>query len=57
MRLHKFGNITYLCQPGIMQVATYDRDFGTDLMNTLRTYLQTGSNATACARQMGRSLY
>ena len=53
VRQHKFGNITYLCQPGIMQVVTYDHDFGTDLMNTLRTYLKTGSNATACAQEMG----
>ena len=36
-----------------MQVCNYDADYGTDLMKTLRTYLKAGSNATACAQEMG----
>lgn len=53
VRQHKFGNITYLCQPGIMKVYHYDMSYGTDLIKTLRTYLKTGNNASACAQEMG----
>ena len=53
VRLHKFGNITYLCQPGIMKIINYDQAYGTDLMATLRAYLKCRSNASACAQKMG----
>ena len=53
VRQHKFGNITYLCQPGVMKVIHYDRQYGTNLMQTLRTYLKKGSNASACASALG----
>ncbi len=53
VRQHKFGNITYLCQPGVMKVIHYDMEYGTDLIKTLRTYLKCGSNASACAQAMG----
>ncbi len=53
VRQHNFGNITYLCQPGIMKVVDYDQTYGTDLMPTLRTYLKCGSNASATAQKMG----
>ena len=53
VREHKFGNITYLCQPGVMKVIHYDMEYGTDLVRTLRTYLKTGGNASACAQELG----
>ena len=53
VRLHKFGNITYLCQPGIMQIVNYDKTYGTDLMDTLRAFLKNGCNASATAQKMG----
>ena len=53
VREHKFGNITYMCQPGVMKVIHYDMEYGTDLVRTLRTYLKTGGNASACAQELG----
>ena len=53
VRLHTFGNITYLCQPGVMQVINYDKTYGTDLLLTLRTYLKCGCNASETAQKLG----
>ena len=53
VRQHKFGNISYLCQPGIMKVYDYDKQYGTELMTTMRTYLKCSGNATACAQKLG----
>ena len=36
-----------------MKVIHYDRQYGTNLMQTLRTYLKKGSNASACASALG----
>ena len=52
-RQHKFGNITYLCQPGVMMVIRYDERYGTDLFATLKAYLQCSGNASACAEKLG----
>ena len=53
VRQHKFGNVTYLCQPGIMMVVRYDERYGTELFATLKAYLKCSGNASACAQMMG----
>ena len=53
VRQHKFGNITYLCQPGVMMVIRYDERYGTELFPTLKAYLKCSGNASACAQAMG----
>ena len=53
VRQHSFGNITYLCQPGIMMVIRYDEQYGTELFKTLKTYLKCSANASACAQTLG----
>ena len=53
VRQHKFGNITYLCQPGIMMVVRYDERYGTELLPTLKAYLKCSGNASACAQMLG----
>ncbi|MBE6914815.1 MAG: hypothetical protein E7472_07800 [Ruminococcaceae bacterium] len=52
VRFHKFGNISYLCQPGLMGLIRYDRKFGTQLYDTLRVYLECNCNATLCAQKL-----
>ena len=53
VRQHQFGNITYLCQPGIMMVIRYDERYGTELFATLKSYLKCSGNASACAQMLG----
>lgn len=53
VRQHKFGNITYLCQPGVMMVIRYDERYGTELFATLKAYLKCSGNASACAQMLG----
>ncbi len=52
VRYHKFGNVSYLCQPGLIGLIRYDRKFGTQLYETLRVYLECSCNATLCAQKL-----
>lgn len=42
----------HLCHPGLVQLWIYDYNNHTDLLNTLKVYLNTGLNATKTARQL-----
>ena len=45
-------NGRHLCHPGLVQLWIYDYNNHTDLLNTLKVYLNTGLNATKTARQL-----
>lgn len=42
----------HLCYPGVVQLYIYDRKNHTELLDTLRVYLEAGSNAAAAAQQL-----
>jgi len=41
-----------LCHPSLIAVLRYDRNYGTSLYPTLRTYFECNCSATACAKAM-----
>lgn len=52
IRQHDFGYLSYLCHQGLISLIEYDRNNSTQLMETLRVYLECGRNATVCAQTM-----
>ena len=52
VKLHNYGAIAYLCTPGLIGILRYDRKNGTQLKETLQTYLCSNRNATLCAQKM-----
>ena len=42
----------HLCYPGVVQLYIYDRKNKTELLDTLRVYLESGSNAAEAAKKL-----
>ena len=53
IKRHKFGNVSYLCDPGIICLLRYDKKYKTNLEETLRCYISCSCNARQCADTMG----
>lgn len=53
IKRHKFGNVSYLCDPEVIGLLRYDRKYGTHMEETLRCYLNSSRNAKLCAETMG----
>lgn len=47
---YQFSNLSYLCHPAVFGIARYDEKHGTNLKETLNTYLNTNCNATQSAK-------
>lgn len=52
IKQHNFGTLNYLCHPGLISLLRYDNRYGTALAQTLRVYIESNCNATACAQAM-----
>lgn len=53
IKRHKFGNVSYLCDPEVIGLLRYDRKYGTHMVETLRCYINCACNAKQCAEIMG----